>query len=131
MSSNIHGKCLFKHINTGINGRTNSRLRLTYLYKSISLLLKKKRAFERRMFSFKSLHLTIILFLEPKTEAFGNAKTNRNDNSSRFGKYMDISFNFKSQPVSSFLKHWLLGELNCRKYFIRIYSTQSHNGDQI
>ncbi|XP_078386377.1 unconventional myosin-Vc isoform X2 [Cetorhinus maximus] len=49
-----------------------------------------------------------VLASNPITEAIGNAKTTRNDNSSRFGKYTEISFDSRYRIIGANMRTYLL-----------------------
>ena len=50
----------------------------------------------------------MVLATNPLLESFGNAKTLRNNNSSRFGKYLQIHFNAMGEPIGADITNYLL-----------------------
>lgn len=49
-----------------------------------------------------------VLASSPIMEAIGNAKTTRNDNSSRFGKYVELHFDKKYSIMGASMRTYLL-----------------------
>lgn len=50
----------------------------------------------------------VILQCNPLLESLGNAKTIRNNNSSRFGKYLNLFFNDRAEPIGGTTTNFLL-----------------------
>ncbi|CEG46908.1 myosinlike protein [Plasmopara halstedii] len=88
--------------------------------------------------SGESIVVQKVLKSNPLLEAFGNAKTIRNDNSSRFGKYTQLQFNSENCLVGAECRHYLLeksrvvaqaaGERNYHIFYQLVSARERHFG---
>ena len=84
----------------------------------------------------------MVLATNPLLESFGNAKTLRNNNSSRFGKYLELQFNAQGEPVGANITNYLLeksrvvGQITNERNFHIFYqfakaASSNHRGNTI
>uniref|UniRef100_A0A1A8PY83 Uncharacterized protein n=1 Tax=Nothobranchius rachovii TaxID=451742 RepID=A0A1A8PY83_9TELE len=63
-----------------------------------------------------------VLASNPIMESIGNAKTIRNDNSSRFGKYIEIGFGKKGDIISANMRTYLLEKSRAEDRSLAVFS---------
>ncbi|KAL1006293.1 hypothetical protein UPYG_G00070360 [Umbra pygmaea] len=85
-------------------GKTVNTKRVIQYFASIAAVSGKKSAAEEKKGTLEDQ----IIQANPALEAFGNAKTIRNDNSSRFGKFIRIHFGISGKLSSADIETYLL-----------------------
>lgn len=102
------------------------------------LAAASKKAYVKHSTDLHALIEECVLQSNFVLEAFGNAKTCRNDNSSRFGKYIQILYNQEGRMVGVTIKHFLLEktrivlqDTNERNYHIFYQMLQGLENNQL
>ncbi|XP_075425192.1 myosin-7 [Ascaphus truei] len=90
-------------------GKTVNTKRVIQYFASIAAIGGKKDAASANKGSLEDQ----IIQANPALEAFGNAKTVRNDNSSRFGKFIRIHFGASGKLASADIETYLLEKSRC------------------
>uniref|UniRef100_A0A8B9HS67 Myosin-7 n=1 Tax=Astyanax mexicanus TaxID=7994 RepID=A0A8B9HS67_ASTMX len=85
-------------------GKTVNTKRVIQYFASIAASGSKKEAINQNKGTLEDQ----IIQANPALEAFGNAKTIRNDNSSRFGKFIRIHFDTRGKLASADIETYLL-----------------------
>ncbi|KAM3592898.1 uncharacterized protein V6R79_001285 [Siganus canaliculatus] len=85
-------------------GKTVNTKRVIQYFASIAAVAGKKDASQEKKGTLEDQ----IIQANPALEAFGNAKTIRNDNSSRFGKFIRIHFGVSGKLSSADIETYLL-----------------------
>ncbi|XP_070704641.1 myosin-4-like [Pempheris klunzingeri] len=86
-------------------GKTVNTKRVIQYFATIAVSADKKKEMNSKM---KGTLEDQIIQANPLLEAFGNAKTMRNDNSSRFGKFIRIHFGTTGKLASADIETYLL-----------------------
>merc|ERR1740139_873847 len=83
---------------------------------------------------FKTSVVKRVLDSNPLLEAFGNAKTVRNDNSSRFGKYIQLQFDVEDARTAALsgrsLPKCILAGSMCETYLLEKSRVVSHDNSE-
>ncbi|XP_066474353.1 myosin heavy chain, skeletal muscle, adult-like [Tiliqua scincoides] len=89
-------------------GKTVNTKRVIQYFATIAAASEKKKEETQQAGKLKGTLEDQIISANPLLEAFGNAKTVRNDNSSRFGKFIRIHFGTTGKLASADIETYLL-----------------------